>query len=139
MRTRPGERFSKSVHLTPESVASFAAAAGDDNPLHHDAAHAAGTSFGRVIASGTQTSALLMAHTATHFSESGPMLGLEFGFRFRRPVFADQTVRLDWLVVAVRASERLGGEVVDLRGRMVDAAGETVVGARGRVLLRDEL
>ena len=139
MRARPGERFSRTVDLTRRSVADFARAAGDDNPIHHDGAFAAATSFGRVIASGPQTSALLMAHTASHFSESGPMLGLEFGFKFRRPVFADQTVRLDWLVISVRESSSLGGEIVDLRGRMVDEEGTTVVGAKGRVLLRDEL
>jgi acyl dehydratase len=43
------------------------------------------------------------------------MLGLDFGFRFRRPVFADETVRLEWLVVAVRPAPRLGGATVELR------------------------
>jgi hypothetical protein len=58
------------------------------------------------------------------------MLGLDFGFRFRRPVFADETVRLEWLVVAVRPAPRLGGATVELRGRLRNAAGETAVGAK---------
>jgi len=138
VRARPKERFSSEVTLTPESTSAFARAAGDLNPLHHDAEHAAASRFGRLIASGPQTSALLMSLTATHFSRSGAMLGLEFAFRFKRPVFADETVKLEWLVVGVRPSTKLGGELVELRGRLLNGAGETAVGARGKVLLLDE-
>jgi len=138
-RARPRERFSAEVTLTPESVSAFARAAGDLNPLHHDEAHAAGTRFGARIASGAQTSALLMSLTATHFAQGGDMLGLDFSFRFRRPVFAEEILRLEWLVVAVRPSPSLGGELVELRGRLLNQAGETAVGAKGRVLLVDEL
>ena len=139
MRTRSGERFSKTVRITADEVTRFAHASGDDNPIHHDAGYARTTRIGRVIASGAHTSSLLMAHTAAHFSRSGPMLGLDFSFRFKRPVFVDQEVRMDWLVVGVRSSTRLRGDVVDLRGRMVSECGTTVVGARGRVLLKDSL
>ena len=136
-RTRPRERFSSTVTLTAESVSAFASAVGDLNPLLHDAAHATQTRFGRPLASGTQTTAHLMALTATHFSQRGAMLGLEYWFRFRRPVFADETISLEWLVVAVKRNPRLGGEVVDLRGRVRNAAGETAVGAKGRVLVKE--
>lgn len=139
MRARPGERFSSEVTLTPESVSAFARSAGDLNPLHHDAEHAARTRFGGLIASGPQTSALLMSLTATHFSRAGAMLGLEFSFRFRRPVHADETVRLEWLIVSVRPSAKLGGDLVELRGRLLDSSGRTAVGAKGRVLLMDAL
>ena len=136
-RARSGERFSTHVDLSEDEISRFARASGDENPLHHDPAFAARTRFGGVIASGPHTSALLMGCTASHFSRSGPMLGLEFSFRFRQPVHANQTLSIEWLVVAVRTSRRLGGDVVDLRGRMQDATGNTVVGAKGRVLLRD--
>ena len=139
VRARPRERFASEVKLTPDSVSAFARAAGDENPIHHDEGFAAASRFGRRIASGTQTSSLLMSLTATHFSASGPMLGLDFSFRFKRPVYADEAVRLEWLIVAVRQSARLGGEVVELRGRLLNQAGETAVGAKGKVLLVDAL
>jgi acyl dehydratase len=138
-KTKPHERFSSTVTLTPSSVSDFAHAAGDDNPLHHDAAYAAQTRYRRPLASGTQTTAHLMALTATHFSRRGAMVGLEFWFRFRRPVFADETISLEWLVVAVNENARLGGDVVELRGRVRNAAGETAVGAKGRVLATERL
>ena len=135
MRARKGSRFESRVQLTPDEVSRFARAAGDENPMHHDEAYARASRFGRRIASGPHTSALLMAATASHFSRSGPMVGLEFSFRFRRAVPADARVRIEWLVVDVRPSARLRGELVDLRGRLQLEDGATAVGASGRVLL----
>ena len=139
IKTKPHERFSSTITLTPASASEFARAAGDHNPLHHDADYAARTRYRRPLASGTQTTAHLMALTATHFSQAGAMVGLEFWFRFRRPVFADETISLEWLVVAVNENARLGGDVVELRGRVRNAAGETAIGAKGRVLVTDRL
>lgn len=139
MRAHPRERFSAEVTLTAPEVAAFARAAGDSNPVHHDEAFAGSTRFGRLIASGSQTCSLLMGLTASHFSERGSMVGLEFWFRFRRAVYADETVRVEWLVVKVTPHARLGGEIVDLRGRIRGADGQTAVGAKGRVLVTDRL
>ena len=138
-RARRGERFSAEVTLTPDLVAGFARTVGDDNPVHHDPEFAAGTRFGRLIASGTHTTALLLALTAKHFSQRGAMLGLEFWQRFRTPVYADETIRLEWLVVRVTPNAKLRGDVVELRGRIQGADGRTAVGARGRVLVTDSL
>jgi len=41
----------------------------------------------------------LLGLTASHFSTNGSMVGLEFWVRFRRPIYADETLRLEWLVV----------------------------------------
>src|SRR5262245_19644195 len=137
--TRPHERFSKEVTLTLADVAAYSNAAGDDNPVHHDAAFARSTRFGRLIASGTHTTALLLGLTAAHFSKDGAMVGLEFWVRFRRAVFADETIRLEWLVVRVQRNDRLGGDVVELRGRIKGQDGGTAVGAKGRVLVTSHL
>jgi len=139
MRAVPRERFSSDVTLTPEAVRAFASAAGDNNPIHHDAAFAANTRFGRPTASGPHTTALLLALTASHFSKKGAMLGLEFWVRFRRPIFADETIRLEWMVVKVTPNEKLRGEIVELRGRIQGQDGKTSLGARGRVLVTDHL
>jgi 3-hydroxybutyryl-CoA dehydratase len=67
------------------------------------------------------------------------MVGLEFWVRFRRPVYADDTIRLEWLVIKVTPSEKLNGEIVELRGRVTGGDGHTAVGAKGRVLVTDRL
>ena len=139
MRTQPRERFSSEVTLTPAAVVEFANAAGDNNPIHHDAQFAASTRFGRPTASGPHTTALLLALTASHFSKTGAMLGLEFWVRFRRAIYADETIRLEWMVIKVTPNEKLKGDVVELRGRIKGEDGKTSLGAKGRVLLTDRL
>jgi 3-hydroxybutyryl-CoA dehydratase len=139
MRAQPHERFSSEVTLSPAEVIAFANAAGDNNPIHHDPEFAAATRFGRPTASGPHTTALLLALTASHFSKTGAMLGLEFWVRFRRPIYADETIRLEWLVIKVSRNEKLQGEVVELRGRIKGQDGKTALGAKGRVLLTDRL
>ena len=83
MRAYPRERFSSQVTLDLPSVSRYAAAAGDDNPVHHDAAFAASTRYGRMIASGSHTIALLLGLTASHYSRDVNMVGLEFWVRFK--------------------------------------------------------
>jgi 3-hydroxybutyryl-CoA dehydratase len=139
MKAYPHERFSSEVTLTPALVSAYATAAGDFNPIHHDPEFAAGTRYGRVIASGTQTTALLLGLTASHFSKLGAMVGLEFWVGFRRPVYADETIRLEWLVIRVTPHSKLKGEIVDLRGRIRAEDGRTAVGAKGRLLVTDSL
>jgi 3-hydroxybutyryl-CoA dehydratase len=133
--THAGERFSSEVTLTPAIVAEYARAAGDNNPVRHDSEFEKATRFGRLIASGTHTTALLVGLTASHFSRQRAMVGLEFWVRFRRAVYADERIRLEWLVIKVTGNPKLGGDVVELRGRVRGQDGTTAVGARGRVLV----
>jgi 3-hydroxybutyryl-CoA dehydratase len=137
--TQPHERFSAVVSLDLSATSAFAHAVGDTNPMHHDADYASTTRFGRLLASGPQTTAHLLALTASHFSKRGAMLGLEFWVRFRRPVYADETITLEWLVISVKKNSRLDGEIIDLRGRIRNQTGETAVGAKGRVLVTENL
>jgi acyl dehydratase len=139
MRAYPRERFSSEVTLSSAQVIEFANAAGDNNPIHHDPEYAATTRFGRPTASGPHTTALLLALTASHFSQKGAMLGLEFWVRFRKPIYADETIRLEWLVVKVTPNAKLQGEIVELRGRIKGQDGKTALGAKGRVLVTDRL
>lgn len=139
MGARVGQRLESRVTLSRRSIAEFARACGDANPLHHDEEAAARTRFGGVIASGPQLSSLLMGLTATRFSEEGAMLGLEFRFRFRRAVRAGETVSLEWEVVAVRPHAGLGGDLAFLVGRVRAADGGEAVRAVGKVLVTDAL
>ena len=139
MRAFVGERFTSEVTLTPEKVAAFSAAAGDTNPIHFDAQFAATTRYGKVIASGTHTSALLLGLTATHFSKRGSVVGLEFTVTFRRAVFADESIRIEWDVIQVTPNAKLKGEIVDMLGRLLGQDGAPSVEAKGRVLVTGEL
>src|SRR3989442_2940495 len=82
--------------------------------------------------------ALLLGLTASHFSQSGSMVGLEYWVQFRRPVFADETIRLEWLIIKVSSNARLGGHIFDLRGRIRREDGRTAVGGQGRGIVTDQ-
>jgi len=139
MLAHPHDRFSSEVALSPAMVSQYALAAGDHNPIHHSPEFAAGTRFGRPIASGTHTTALLLGLTAAHFSKASAMVGLEFWVGFRRPIYADERICLEWLVVKVTANNKLGGDVVELRGRIRGQDGRTALAAKGRVLVTEKL
>ena len=118
MHTEPHERFSAVLALEPGATSAFARAAGDLNPLHHDADFAATTRFGRMLASGPQTTA--------HLHRSDRLVGIN-RLAEAEPEFQPEH----------RATS---GEVIfDLLGRIRKQTGETAVGAKGRVLVTAKL
>ena len=134
-----GERFSREHTFSVEEAIAFALAAGDDNPLHHDAEFAAGTRFGRLIVSGTQTAALLLGLTASHFAKQGTVIGVGFSVSFERPVYGDESVTLEWAVDTVRPCSTGGGQRVDMKGCLRNASGTICVSATGSVLVGVDL
>ena len=77
--------------VTAEGIREFVGATGDDNPLHSDAAFAATTRFGEVIAPGMLTGGLLSAVIGTRLPGPGTVY-LSQSFRFLRPVCAGDAV-----------------------------------------------
>lgn len=131
-----GERFAERVTFDVETIREFARVAGDLNPLHHDAAYAAQSPFGTIIASGTHPTCRMMALTATYYSQHCQPLGLGFSFRFVRAVPAGVTLDLVWDVTALEPKASLAGEVVSLDGRAIDDDGVVYVTGQGKLLLR---
>ena len=134
-----GERFASQVTLTRAQIATFATLCGDTNPLHHDEAYAQRTRFGGVIACGPQITSLMMGLTATYFSQTTAMLGLEFAFRFRKAVKAEEAIRMEWEVVATEYKRSLGGHLVTLQGKATNPQGEVVLSGSGKVLVTTTL
>lgn len=132
-----GRSFSKQVLFDAPGIAAFAASCGDVNPLHHDAAYAAASRFGGIIASGPQVTSLLMAMVAAFFAPLGPGVGLGFNFRLRSAVRADELVTMGWTIKAVIAKRSLGGHVISLEGQAVRPGGAVAVAATGEVLGMD--
>ena len=120
-----GERFSRTVTFDPDSIRSFAAMAGDHNPLHHDPTFAENSRFGGVIASGAHYGALLMGLVATELTRDPDCTaaGLEFSFKFRKAVRVGQTLTLEWTIETKTPAPKLGGEFIHLKGHMIDDAG----------------
>ncbi len=132
-----GERCEERVTFDAESIRSFAAMSGDWNPLHHDDAVAAGSRFGRIIASGPHVVARMMGLEATYFSARHDALGLDNAFRFVRGVPAGATLTLAWTVTGMTYKASLHGHIVSIEGRAIDDDGVVYVSGHGTILLRE--
>jgi acyl dehydratase len=139
--TEIGETFSLVVRLSDDDIRAGARALHDLNPLHHDVAAARAAGYPGLIASGTQVGSLLMAMTATHFSqpdEAGRArsgLGVGFDIRFRAPVYAEEDIDMRWTVTALEPKPRLAGWIAQLEGE-ARSARALLLSATGTLLLR---
>ena len=133
---RIGERFTRRVVLDTASIRQFATLSGDHNPLHHDAAVAAGSPFGGIIASGPHVVALMLGLDATWLSERFESVGLHFEFRFVKAIPAGTALTLEWTITACRPKASLAGFVVEVEGRAVNDAGTVFTTGHGANLIR---
>ncbi len=133
-----GHHFSRVVTFDEAAIRAFATAAGDANPLHHDADIARASRFGGIIASGTHHGALMMGLVASELTKFGAGVGLDFALSFRKPLPAGATMRLQWEVTATEAAPRLGGTIAHLAGSVTDVVTDAVVmTATGKCLMLD--
>ena len=137
MPLRVGDFAVLEVPLTAGDIVRYATLCGDTNPLHHDEAAARASRFGGLIASGAHTIALLTGFCAAFTTSRAPCVGLEFSCQLRRAARAGDVLHLRWEVVAVEASEKLGGDLITLRGELRDQGGALLVDASGKVLARE--
>jgi 3-hydroxybutyryl-CoA dehydratase len=87
--------------VTAQTIREFVTASGDDNPIHSDAAFAAGTRFGRVIAPGMLTGSFVSSVIGTRLPGPGTIY-LSQSFRFLHPVYIG-----DRVTARVEVAERL--------------------------------
>jgi len=133
-----GETFERVVTFDEEGARHFAALVGDFNPAHHDDDFAAKSRFGGLIISGTQSTAMLMAMTATFLSAKGAALGLEYSFRFRKAIRMGETVNMHWVVTKITPKPGLG-DIVAFEARLTFAeSGELAVSGTGKCVLLAE-
>jgi len=104
MNIAVGQRAARSLTLTREHVETFAALTGDNNPLHFDAAFAAGTKFGRLVVQGGLTTGLLHALVATDLPGPGTVF-LSQNWKFTAPVYIGDTITAEAEVLGVHASK----------------------------------
>lgn len=115
-----GQELSAPIVFTPGSVRAFAALTHDTNPLHHDEDLAAASRFGGLIASGTQTTGLLLGSLAGHIFPDNASLGLGCSFLLKKAVPARSAMTARWRVLTITPKPSLSGVIMTLEGGLYD-------------------
>ena len=87
----PGDRAEITRVVAQDDVAGFVEVVGDYNPVHSDAAYAAGTPFKSPIAPGIYTAGLISAVIGTRLPGPGAIY-LSQSLKFIKPVKAGDTI-----------------------------------------------
>lgn len=115
--------------VSRDTVRDFVETTGDANPMHSDAAFAAQTRFGEVIAPGLLTGSLVSAVIGTRLPGPGTIY-LSQDFHFRRPVRLGETVTARVEVAEVHPERNR----VRLRTVCLNQEGEVVLDGEAWVL-----
>jgi acyl dehydratase len=127
--------------ITEADIVNFAGLSGDFNFIHTNAQAASETPFGQRVAHG-----MLVASIATGLSvQQGFIDGTTLAFReltwkFTKPVFIGDTVRVQVKVTDTKSMARLGGGLVTFEARVVNQKDDVVHKGEWKMLIksRDE-
>ena len=130
MELKIGDKFSATKQITDAVVRAFAELSGDYNPIHLDEDYAKTTQFGRRIAHGMISGALISAVLGYEFKER-KVVYLSQTMKFVAPVFIDDTVTATATVINIREDK----PIVTIETVCTNQAGETVVTGEGKIML----
>ena len=101
MNLEIGAQFKATKKITDDVVKAFVELSGDSNPIHTDDEFAKKSRFGRRIAHGMISGALLSAVLGTEFGEK-QVVYMSQTMRFVAPVFIDDTITATATVKHIR-------------------------------------
>ncbi len=130
MDIKIGDKFSTSKQITDTVVRAFAELSGDFNPIHIDEEFAKTTRFGRRIAHGMISGALLSAVLGYEFKER-KIVYLSQTMRFVAPIFIDDTITATATVLKIREDK----PVVTLETVCTNQDGETTLSGEAVVMI----
>jgi len=123
--------------ITEADVVNFAALSGDWNQLHTDVEYARETPFGVRIAHGLLGLAVASGLGArVGFMEGTAEAFLKLEWKFRRPIYIGDTIRLRGEVSRTRAVRSMRGGVVVLEMKLFNQGGEAVQEGKWTVAIK---
>jgi acyl dehydratase len=96
-----GQKAQRSKTVTARDVELYAEITGDRNPLHFDAAFAAGTRFGRLVAQGGITSGMLNALVAMDLPGPGTVF-MSQSLKYLAPTYLGDTLTAEVEVLSLK-------------------------------------
>ena len=130
MDVKVGDKFSTTRKITDELVRKFADVSGDYNPIHLDEEFAKTTRFGRRIAHGMLSGALISAVLGYEFKER-KIVYISQTMKFTAPAFLGDTITATATVTDIREDKR----IVTLETDCSNQNGELTVKGEAVVML----
>ena len=134
---KEGEEFESPARTVTEAdIVNFAGISGDFNPLHVDEQFAKKTKFGRRIAHGVLTFAImtgLWGRTGFLEGTAEAFYGVD-RLRFTRPVFIGDTIKVKVKVVSMEDRGETG--LITFHNEVVNQRGEVVMVCDAKILLK---
>ena len=115
--------------ITEADIVTFAGISGDYNLIHTDATYAKSTAFGQRVAHGLLSLSVVSGLAV----RAGFMEGTVLAFReiskwkFSLPVYIGDTIHADIEVIETKNLPRLGGGALNLKFRVKNQDGQTVM------------
>ena len=130
MKLEVGDKFSTSKKITDEVIRAFAELSGDHNPIHLDDEYAANTRFGKRIAHGMISGALISAVLGNELKDA-KIVYLSQTMKFVAPVFIDDTITATATVTHVREDK----PIVTSETVVTNQDGEKIVTGESKIML----
>lgn len=130
MDLKIGDKFSTTKQITDAVVRAFAELSGDFNPIHLDEEFAKNTRFGKRIAHGMISGALISAVLGYQLRERS-VVYLSQTMKFLAPVFIDDTVTATATVTNIREDK----PIVTIECVCTNQNGEPVVKGEGVIMV----
>ncbi|MAM59836.1 MAG: acyl dehydratase [Salinicola sp.] len=130
------DTFGQTLTITEAHIVQACGLFGDFNPLHSNEAFAKRTRFGQRILHGPMTSAYMTASIGMFFYATAEAY-LEHACRFLSPVFAGDTLTVNWRIAELIPKPRHRGGIAVLAGSCCNQRDEVVAEADGKILLLD--
>ncbi len=132
MDLKIGDNFSTSKKITDEVIRAFAELSGDYNPIHLDEEFASKTRFGKRIAHGMISGALISAVLGNEFKER-KIVYLSQTMKFIAPVFIDDIVTATATIKEIREDK----PIVTVETVCSNQNSEKVVIGEGKIMILD--
>lgn len=133
MSFKVGDVVTETVTITDQMVQMFAEVSGDKNRVHLDDEYAKTTKFGRRIAHGMLSAALISRVLAMKLGPGGIYLGQTL--KFMTPIYPGDTVSIELKVLNLREERGIGiiETIVRKEGGEIAVKGEATIMAAGSI------
>jgi len=113
-----GDSISETVEITDEMIQLFAKCSGDFNPIHMDENFAKTTRFGRRIAHGMLSGALISRVLAMKLGVNG--IYLSQNLKFQKPVFIGDKLTIEVKVLVLREEKGIASLETNVKNQSGD-------------------